>query len=182
MPGLAGEKQLEFGGPALTTSSAAQRRVCLPFGFFAARVTWAIVLVFLFAIASTAAPRENLHADASSSAGSYLFSASFDYASGKEVTEDHSSVDPQAAAQQQPGAHQQFVIDRIEFLGNRRVRSDTLKARIFSREGDDKLRSEEHTSELQSLTNLVCRLLLEKKKERTREPGCQGRQATGQRP
>src|SRR5438093_11516093 len=28
-------------------------------------------------------------------------------------------------------------------------------------------RSEEHTSELQSLTNLVCRLLLEKKKEIT---------------
>src|SRR5258706_11699284 len=30
----------------------------------------------------------------------------------------------------------------------------------------ERLRSEEHTSELQSLTNLVCRLLLEKKKER----------------
>src|SRR5262249_59210430 len=29
-------------------------------------------------------------------------------------------------------------------------------------------RSEEHTSELQSLTNLVCRLLLEKKKQCTR--------------
>src|SRR5438093_9393233 len=29
-------------------------------------------------------------------------------------------------------------------------------------------RSEEHTSELQSLTNLVCRLLLEKKKPRSR--------------
>src|SRR5258706_4093523 len=29
-------------------------------------------------------------------------------------------------------------------------------------------RSEEHTSELQSLTNLVCRLLLEKKKNRYR--------------
>src|SRR5438093_8648747 len=28
------------------------------------------------------------------------------------------------------------------------------------------VRSEEHTSELQSLTNLVCRLLLEKKKKR----------------
>src|SRR5437016_11688964 len=28
-------------------------------------------------------------------------------------------------------------------------------------------RSEEHTSELQSLTNLVCRLLLEKKKQQT---------------
>src|SRR5437016_7339412 len=30
------------------------------------------------------------------------------------------------------------------------------------------IRSEEHTSELQSLTNLVCRLLLEKKKKNTR--------------
>src|SRR5258706_9476497 len=30
------------------------------------------------------------------------------------------------------------------------------------------VRSEEHTSELQSLTNLVCRLLLEKKKKRTK--------------
>src|SRR5258706_10958580 len=29
----------------------------------------------------------------------------------------------------------------------------------------DEARSEEHTSELQSLTNLVCRLLLEKKKK-----------------
>src|SRR5258706_7343369 len=32
----------------------------------------------------------------------------------------------------------------------------------------DRLRSEEHTSELQSLTNLVCRLLLEKKKKTSR--------------
>src|SRR5688572_32050505 len=31
-------------------------------------------------------------------------------------------------------------------------------------------RSEEHTSELQSQSNLVCRLLLEKKKEMEREP------------
>src|SRR5438046_6399289 len=34
-----------------------------------------------------------------------------------------------------------------------------------SRAGPAAPRSEEHTSELQSLTNLVCRLLLEKKKE-----------------
>src|SRR5437016_9480824 len=34
-------------------------------------------------------------------------------------------------------------------------------------------RSEEHTSELQSLTNLVCRLLLEKKKKtKVRKCGC----------
>src|SRR5258706_11598580 len=31
-------------------------------------------------------------------------------------------------------------------------------------------RSEEHTSELQSLTNLVCRLLLEKKKKKKVQP------------
>src|SRR2546427_7648102 len=31
----------------------------------------------------------------------------------------------------------------------------------------DRIRSEEHTSELQSQSNLVCRLLLEKKKEQT---------------
>src|SRR5437016_8058978 len=34
-------------------------------------------------------------------------------------------------------------------------------------------RSEEHTSELQSLTNLVCRLLLEKKKKPSTLPTCQ---------
>src|SRR5438046_4100730 len=33
----------------------------------------------------------------------------------------------------------------------------------FRREAPHRLRSEEHTSELQSLTNIVCRLLLEKK-------------------
>src|SRR5437016_10544442 len=32
--------------------------------------------------------------------------------------------------------------------------------------GSRRARSEEHTSELQSLTNLVCRLLLEKKKKK----------------
>src|ERR1019366_10349560 len=45
-------------------------------------------------------------------------------------------------------------------------------------------RSEEHTSELQSLTNLVCRLLLEKKKKHTHKltrtlPGVQSVDASG---
>ena len=38
-----------------------------------------------------------------------------------------------------------------------------LKAKFLD---DFEVRSEEHTSELQSLTNLVCRLLLEKKKKK----------------
>src|SRR5438093_11192010 len=33
-------------------------------------------------------------------------------------------------------------------------------------DAEHEIRSEEHTSELQSLTNLVCRLLLEKKKKK----------------
>src|SRR5690606_41927395 len=45
--------------------------------------------------------------------------------------------------------------------------ADTMNIvrRVASRKGDpNQVRSEEHTSELQSRENLVCRLLLEKKK------------------
>src|SRR2546430_11045917 len=45
--------------------------------------------------------------------------------------------------------------------------ADLLLSRSLSQPGAP-LRSEEHTSELQSQSNLVCRLLLEKKKKRTR--------------
>src|SRR5256885_8330511 len=50
--------------------------------------------------------------------------------------------------------------------------ADTLLWQLFDRPGAPpslqiKLRSEEHTSELQSPCNLVCRLLLEKKKNIT---------------
>src|SRR5438093_3083838 len=48
---------------------------------------------------------------------------------------------------------------RRRFRGGGRVGA----ARVFVVRGQLR-RSEEHTSELQSLTNLVCRLLLEKKK------------------
>src|SRR5258706_7198941 len=40
-----------------------------------------------------------------------------------------------------------------------------LEDDALTRHDVHQLRSEEHTSELQSLTNLVCRLLLEKKKK-----------------
>ena len=82
-------------------------------------------------MASAAKPREYSSAESSSPSPSYLFSASFDYAAGKEVIDDRSSADPQS-----PAVQHQFVIVRIDFIGNRRVRKDTLMARIFSREGD----------------------------------------------
>src|SRR5262245_64417739 len=47
----------------------------------------------------------------------------------------------------------------VEILGN---------ANPQAVEVDNELRSEEHTSELQSLRHLVCRLLLEKKKKKQR--------------
>ena len=40
----------------------------------------------------------------------------------------------QALAAQAPSG--QTIVERVEFTGNRRVRNDTLKARIFTREGD----------------------------------------------
>src|SRR5438034_3822023 len=55
------------------------------------------------------------------------------------------------------------VFDRYDiFLPRKAVHSEFyLPARL-----DDRLRSEEHTSELQSHSDLVCRLLLEKKKKK----------------
>src|SRR6185437_14296049 len=51
----------------------------------------------------------------------------------------------------------------VKSLRNRRVRWNDLTTQRL-----DDSRSEEHTSELQSLAYLVCRLLLEKKKQLTR--------------
>src|SRR5215471_2310243 len=113
---------------------AAQRRVCLSFGGLPVRVTRVVALAFLFASASEAFELDNLPATASSKAG--FFSASLDLLTGKEAVDDHSTSSPQAAPAQQQAPTQQFVIDNIEFIGNRRVRTDTLLARIFSRKGD----------------------------------------------
>src|SRR3989454_8235426 len=60
-------------------------------------------------------------------------------------------------------------------------RTGTIEARMWDRfepaagqiNRDDFVRSEEHTSELQSPCNLVCRLLLEKKKKNTKKSTAQ---------
>jgi outer membrane protein insertion porin family len=119
-----------LGGAALIRSSAAYSRVCSPLGMLAARVTRVVTLLILFAGGSSASVRDNLATDSSKTV---LFSASLDLLTGKEVVQDA----PPASPQTQPAAsQQQYVIERIEFIGNRRVRTDTLKARIFSRDGD----------------------------------------------
>ncbi|HKW33584.1 MAG TPA: outer membrane protein assembly factor BamA [Candidatus Acidoferrum sp.] len=104
-------------------------------GGWPVRVTQVVALVVLFASASAAFELVSRSADSSSD--KVLFSASLDLITGKEAVEDHAQSSSQAApAQQQPSGQQQFIIERIDFIGNRRIRTDTLKARIFSRDGD----------------------------------------------
>ena len=62
----------------------------------------------------------------------YLFHANLDVNTLTEKIDDF-APEPQGGAAQ-TGTN--YVIDRIEFEHNRRIRTDTLKARIFSREGD----------------------------------------------
>src|SRR5690606_3384704 len=59
-----------------------------------------------------------------------------------------------------PGQGRQVVIDAVG--GGNLARASAVLRPLFTR--TTKRRSEEHTSELQSRENLVCRLLLEKKK------------------
>src|SRR5260221_8177931 len=47
---------------------------------------------------------------------------------------------------------------------------DILLSKLYRLRATVQQRSEEHTSELQSHSDLVCRLLLEKKKTQTRKP------------
>src|SRR2546421_9083722 len=58
-----------------------------------------------------------------------------------------------------------FRSDRVVHLGD--VRPDPLTRRRVELP-DRRRRSEEHTSELQSRSDLVCRLLLEKKKKKNK--------------
>src|SRR2546430_9037574 len=55
--------------------------------------------------------------------------------------------------------------DRRELRGPRVGRYRDVAAAVRPGNGSGETRSEEHTSELQSQSNLVCRLLLEKKKK-----------------
>src|SRR2546430_12329096 len=65
----------------------------------------------------------------------------------------------------QPG-HRGSGPDARAVRRRRTARADRPRAGRLPRRGEDR-RSEEHTSELQSQSNLVCRLLLEKKKNIT---------------
>src|SRR5690625_7082218 len=60
------------------------------------------------------------------------------------------------------GYNHPHLVKNLEFLGKMAVNKPTMSD-IYTKEYADFVRSEEHTSELQSRGHLVCRLLLEKK-------------------
>src|SRR2546426_7319418 len=88
---------------------------------------------------------------------------------------------PASSARMQQRFAKKFAIRRVyQGMGSqnplqRRKRSARSKQQAASREFHS-LRSEEHTSELQSPCNLVCRLLLEKKKKTSHSIICAVRQ------
>ena len=65
--------------------------------------------------------------------GTTLFHASYDKTTLTENIDDFAGLTPQS--QNNPNQNQAFI-ERIDFEGNRRIRRDTLQARIFSRPGD----------------------------------------------
>jgi outer membrane protein insertion porin family len=98
---------------------------------------WITGLVLLLVSGLSAAVTVARTAEASPNSFSYAL----DSAGSSSVTSPDArqpTAAAQASAQQQPPQSEQppAVIDRILFDGNRRIRSDTLKARIFTREGD----------------------------------------------
>src|SRR2546425_6091623 len=78
----------------------------------------------------------------------------------RQVAEDaqHERQRPHEPRQQHPA-------DRTRRIDERFERDRDKGERERQDEAEQHLRSEEHTSELQSLAYLVCRLLLEKKKK-----------------
>ena len=117
------------------TSKAAYRRVCSPFGVLAFRVSWIAAFSFLLAVSSPAAAQKDFLSGESASADPGFLSPRSD-PSWDGAAAIASPPGGQQAAQPAANGRPPSVIERIEFIGNRRIRSDTLKARIFSREGD----------------------------------------------
>jgi outer membrane protein insertion porin family len=92
----------------------------------------AALLLALASQAFGAAPREPNSAASSSS-----FFFFFDSDHSEKVTPESAVAQASGPASQNPPSERPgTIIDRIIFIGNRRIRSDTLKARIFSRDGD----------------------------------------------
>jgi outer membrane protein insertion porin family len=112
-----GSNYFGFGGAALTIGAAAREKSRLPSS------PWCLLIALLAAAFCLAAAEPAR-------------------ASGKDHIQPGTPAPPQQMQApktpprpaQPPG--EQAVIERIDFVGNRRIRNDALRSRIFSREGD----------------------------------------------
>jgi outer membrane protein insertion porin family len=110
----------------------------LPFGVLAFRVTWIAAFLLSLASSSPATAQQNLSVTASAAAAADSSLHTPDSASSDKLKDEQAAAGQTQSLQRTTAAtdQPQFVIEHIEFTGNRRIRTDTLKARIFSREGD----------------------------------------------
>ncbi|HEY2461378.1 MAG TPA: outer membrane protein assembly factor BamA [Candidatus Acidoferrum sp.] len=93
---------------------------------------WIVAALSLLASCSPAAGLKTSAAQPSAASSSVF--ATLDSPDTPKVT-SHSLPDSETASQN-PQEQPPIVIDDIRFIGNRRIRSDTLVARIFTRKGD----------------------------------------------
>lgn len=117
---------------------AAQTIVCFSPEMNAQRTSGACVFLFVFLLlfscgtSATAETTPGLN-ESTNVRGRTLFHASLNETTLEEKIEEMSlPAQPQSSQQNEA----QAVIERIDFDGNRRIRRDTLQARIFSRPGD----------------------------------------------
>jgi outer membrane protein insertion porin family len=112
---------------------AAFRRVRSPLGLFPVLVLIFGAICLQIANSKILAAQEAAHSAGLPSPHAYLISSRLDLTTGEVVTDENPDF-AWRAPQNSPS--QPSVIERIDFIGNRRVRNDTLIARIFSRKGD----------------------------------------------
>src|SRR5947199_5664249 len=86
------------------------------------------------------------------------------YARKTEVAGDAFAIENNGRSGERPGAEGKNVCSRETITKAIRIALQGLHLPEQVMRKSDRLRSEEHTSELQSLRHLVCRLRLEKKK------------------
>jgi outer membrane protein insertion porin family len=123
---------------------AAGNRVCFSSRTYAPRASrrsvglrWIVFTLLIgFAPSLLVAVPPGAEEKESAAKSTYLFHASLDKTTLEEKIEAFLPEDGQKTGRTDSNADGQSVVERIDFTGNRRIRTDTLKARIFTREGD----------------------------------------------
>src|SRR5438034_2849583 len=89
------------------------------------------------------------------------------YTATAAVVVDVNSPDPVTGTMLHTMVMPSYMATQRDIIGSDRVAQTVVKLLKLDEVPGTKERSEEHTSELQSHSDLVCRLLLEKKKKKT---------------